>query len=85
MRAYFVGLNLKIPPGVLESITSRYDDDNERLLYVIMEFLRQIDPKPTWRAIIDALKSPLVGMPRLAEEIEAKYCSPPKPDTGKGM
>ena len=68
----------------------QYDDKSERLLYIIMKFLRRIDPKPTWTDIVDALKSPLVGMPKLAEEIEAKFCSPPKPgtpepDTGKGM
>ena len=85
VRAYFVGLNLKIPTDKLESIRSRYDDDGDRLNYVIVEFLKQIDPKPTWRAIVDALKSPSVNMARLAEKIEAKFCSPPKPDTRRGM
>ena len=90
VRAYFVGLNLKIPTDKLESIKSQYGDNLEQLLYVIMEFLRQTNPKPTWWDIVGALKSPLVGMPELAEEIQAKFCSPskpftPKPDTGKGM
>jgi len=84
VRAHFVGLNLKIPTDVLESIKTRYDDDGERLYYVIMEFLKRLDPKPTWRAIVDALKSPTVNMAKLAEKIEAKFCSPPKPDTGRG-
>ena len=84
VRAHFVGLNLKVPTDVLESIRTRFDDDGDRLYYVIMEFLKQIDPKPTWRAIVDALKSPTVNMAKLAETIEAKFCSPPKPDTGRG-
>ena len=85
VRAHFVGLNLKISTDVLESIKTRYDDDGERLYYVIFEFLKRLDPKPTWRAIVDALKSATVNMAKLAEKIEAKFCSPPKPDTGKGM
>ena len=85
-----MGVNLRIPSDKLDSITSRYDDNLKQLLYVIMEFLKQINPKPTWWAIVGALKSPLVGMPKLAEEIKAKFCSPhkpdtPKPDIGKGM
>ena len=81
-----MGLNLKIPTDKLKNIKSLYDN-REQLLYVIMEFLKRVDPKPTWWAIVDALKSPTVGMPKLAEEIEAKLHSPstPKPDTGKGM
>ena len=80
-----MGLNLKIPADVLESIESQYSDDRRRLGRIILEFLKRIDPKPTWRAIVDALKSPTVNMAKLAERIETKYCSPPKPDTGRGM
>ena len=85
VRAYFVGLNLKIPTDVLESIRCQYGDDGERLYYVILEFLKQVYPVPTWRAIVDALKSPTVNMVKLAEKIETKFCFPPKPDTARGM
>ena len=80
-----MGLNLKIPADVLESIESQYSDDRRRLGRIILEFLTRIDPKPTWRAIVDALKSPTVNMAKLAEKIETKYCSPPKPDTERGI
>ena len=75
---------MKLPTDVLDGIVSRYADDRDRLLHVIKEFLKRIDPKPTWRAIVDALRSPFVDMPQLAEKIEAKFCSHPKPDTGRG-
>ena len=80
-----MGLNLKIPADVLESIESQYSDDRRRLGRIILEFLKRIDPKPTWRAIVDALKSPTVNMAKLAEKIETKFCSLPKPDSGRGM
>ena len=83
-HAYYVGLDLKLPTDVLDGIVSRYADDRDRLLHVIKEFLKRIDPKPTWRAIVDALKSPTVNMPQLAEKIEAKFCSSPKPDPETG-
>ena len=85
VHAYYVGLNLKVSTDVLESIESQYSDDRRRLHHVILEFLKRIDPKPTWRAIVDALKSPTVNMAKLAEKIEAKFCSPSKPDTARGM
>ena len=85
VHAYYVGLNLKVPTDVLESIESQYSDDRRRLHHVIKEFLKRTDPKPTWRAIVDALKSPTVDMAKLAEKVEVKFCLPPKPDNGKGM
>ena len=39
-----------------------------------MEFTKQAEPKPTWRAIVAALRNPVVNLPQLAIRIEAKHC-----------
>lgn len=84
-RAYYVGLSLRIPPDILDNIRSQYDGHDDQLLYVIKEFLKGVDPRPTWSAIVTALKSPMVKMSKLAEDIEKTFCSSPKPDSTKGM
>ena len=83
-RSYYVGLNLKLPKSLLDSISREYADDLDRLLHVVDEFLKCIEPRPTWPAIVSALRSPLVAMSELAAKIEQKYCSPPEqePETG---
>ena len=80
----FIGLKLKLPNHVVDGIHMQYSDSRDHLYYVIKEYLEQVDPTPTWRAIADALRSPPVNLPRLAKRIEDKYCSPvpAQPDQG---
>ena len=70
MRAVFearakwcdIGLELKIDPGSLDAIqaeNSRSVQDCLRSLLKI--WLRRHQPEPTWGALIEALKSPLVN------------------------
>ena len=68
-----LGLKLKLPLHVVEAIHSMYQHPKDRLLHVVIEFLRQDEPCPTWRVIVDALKSPIVHLPRLANRIEAAH------------
>ena len=83
-KSYFVGLNLNIPPDVLDTIESESGDD-KRLLGVLKTALNRVEPRLTWRAVVEALKSPTVGLQLLAKKIEAKYCPPAQaPDTDKG-
>ena len=35
-----------------------------------------IDPRPTWEAVVAALRSPSVDGQRLADQLESKYCTP---------
>ena len=43
-RAYYVGLNLKLPTDLLDSIMSQYSDHLDRLLHVLKGFLRHGRP-----------------------------------------
>ena len=35
-----------------------------------------VSPRPTWEAVVTALRSPLVNEMSVAAQLEAKYCAP---------
>ena len=70
-KAYDLGLKLNLPPSEVRSICKAHSDPQEQLTAFIEYFLKQVEPRPTWTLIVNALKSPLVGLPRLAEEVAA--------------
>ena len=71
---YFIGLKLKVPVDTLDSIKTQSDDPNECLLQVLKHWLKTVDSKPMWEALVDALRGRLVEEHRLASSIEEKYC-----------
>ena len=77
-QSVFFGIRLGLPLHVVEAIHSRYQKQKDRLLHVIIEFLRQV-VRPTWRVIIDTLRSPAVNLPRLADRVEAAHFPDPTP------
>ena len=68
-----LGRVLRVPSHTVNSIIQQYTKPEDRLFHVIDEFVIHIEPTPTWRVILDALRNPLVNLPRLAENIEKKY------------
>ena len=78
-NSFYFGLSLGLQLHVVEAIHSRYQEPKDRLLHVIIEFLRQAKPIPTWRVIVDALRSPAVNLPRLAGKVEAAHFPDPTP------
>ena len=46
---------------------------------ILRWWLNRVSPQPTWRAVIDALRSPAVGEMKLANQIHLKYCRPQLP------
>ena len=73
-HAKYIGLKLKVPQHIVDAT---YSHPRDCLYSVIMEYLKQVDPRPTRKAIADAFRSRLVGLPRLAEAI-GKYCPLPQ-------
>ena len=59
----------------MESICEKYSEPRDRLLQVIIKFTKQVEPKPIWRAIVTALRSPAVNLPQLAMRVEAAHCT----------
>ena len=75
-----LGLVLGLEKSVVDVEYRRLTD---QLLQVIAEFLERKEPRPTWGVIVNALRSPLIGMHALAEEIEAKYSIVPATKSGE--
>ena len=69
----FFGLKLNVPDYIVTGIHTHYTDPKDCLYYVLVEYLKQADPKPTWRAIVAALRSPAVNLPQLAMRVEAAH------------
>ena len=46
---------------------------DECLTGLLVQWLRQLNPPPNWKAIVKALQSPAVNFPQLACKIENKY------------
>ena len=72
-----LGLGLNIRLHEVEAIQARFSDPRERLLYIIIAFLRQAEPQPTWRVIVEALRNPIVNLPELANRVEAAHFPDP--------
>ena len=72
-HAHLLGLMMNVKPSDVEAIQATYQQPKDRLLHIIIAFLQQAEPRPTWRAIVDALKSPAVDLPALARRVEAAY------------
>ena len=72
---YKVGLRLKVPVDILDCIRKEFDDAGDQLCEAIKNWLKRVGVEPTWRALVDALRSQSVGESQLADRLEAKYCS----------
>ena len=57
----------------MDGIHSRELKPEGYLLEVISEFLNEVGSRPTWRVIVDALRSPVVRLNQLANEVEAAH------------
>ena len=72
-KSFKIGLKLKLPYYIVEAIHSKDLQPDEYLLKVLIKFLQRVEPRPTWRVIVEALRSPAVNLPALAESIEAAH------------
>ena len=75
--AHLLGTMMSVNPHDVEAIQMTYQQPRDRLLQITITFLRQAEPRPTWRAIVDALKSPVVGLTALARRVEAAHFPDP--------
>ena len=72
-ESLFLARMLGLPYHTVKALEMRYTDPKERLFQIIQRFLNGVEPRPTWRVILDALRSSLVNRPRLAEDIERSH------------
>ena len=64
--------------STLGSIRVRYSDPGYPLRQVLITWLTTSED-PTWEALVEAVKSPMVGEAQLAMELQQKYCSSAQP------
>ena len=68
------GRVLGLPKVTVDSIYQQHSDPQECLFRVLDEFVKQVEPPPTWRVILEALRNPLINYHRLAHKVEMKHC-----------
>ena len=86
-KSYELGLKFKLPQSEVESIHSTYSKPRNCLLQILIEFTNQAEPRPTWRVIVEALRSRAVNLPALARKVEAAHFPDPTStrDVAPGM
>ena len=57
-KSELLGRVRKLSPSRVSGIHMQYKDPEECLFCVIDEFVKQVDPRPTWRVILTALRHP---------------------------
>ena len=72
-KSYNLGLKLNLPLECVDEIHRRHESGGDRLLHVLIDFTKKIDPTPTWKVIANALRNPTVGHERLANIVEAAH------------
>ena len=70
---YNLGLKLKVRTGKLNSIRTEFNTPEDQLREMLNAWLTTGD-NPSWKTLIDALRSRTVGGSQLAAVLEAEYC-----------
>ena len=71
---YNLGLKLKVRTGRLNSIRTEFNTPEDQLREMLNAWLTTGD-NPSWKTLIDALRSRTVGGSQLAAVLEAEYCA----------
>jgi hypothetical protein len=74
-----LGLKLGLSKPVVEHIHRTFSEPQDRLFHVLIESTSASGSRPTWKAFGEALRSPEVDVPDLAEEIKSAFTTS-KPD-----
>ena len=70
---YNLGLELGLRVSTLDGIDTKYNSDPPQCFrQVLKEWLKGVNPPPTWQAMVKALKSDTVAQYHLAEQIQAE-------------
>ena len=74
---YNIGLELDIPHTTLDCFKLNYSDFSDLMCQMLVHWLKTaVDPRPTWEAVVTALRSPIVNEWFVAEQLESKHCPP---------
>ena len=76
-----IGLGLRIPHSDLDLS----GDPLDCLECMLTKWLKRTDPPPTWEALVDVLRSRVVGEEKKAQELEKSCISTPPSDIPTSM
>ena len=82
LKWYKIGLQLKVSPTCLDKIKEEESDSSDKLLEMLKAWLKKVEPKPTWSALVKVLRTRSVGEEKEAIRLEEKYCIAPKMPSG---
>ena len=68
-----IGVMLNVKEGELRNIKSNYDESEQCFREMLRRWLNQVEPPPTWSAVIEAIEC-VTRYKSLAEELRNKYC-----------
>jgi hypothetical protein len=81
-----IGLELDLIQPDLDEIKANFHGDtNKCFMEMLTRWLKQVDPPPTWSAMVAALQDPINDEGSLAEQVESKYCSKTSNVTNSGQ
>ena len=69
---YLLGINLSIPPPMLDTINCNSHKIEEKKTEMIQVWMTGRS-MPTWSSLVEALQSPSTDQPRIAERISHEY------------
>lgn len=74
VKWFDLGVALKMYTASLEAIKLRNKDNpDDCMTELLLEWLNQADPRPTWSCVVTALREPTVGFEQLAEHLENQH------------
>ena len=73
---YHLGVQLKVLVHDLKAIRTQYNNNPDNcLIEMLSHWLTMTPPPPTWQRVVDALNSPAIGKPNIAERIQKVHCT----------
>ena len=73
------GVQLRVPVSRLNVIKSENSNPDDCLMHMLIFWLTNTIPSPTWETVVDALCCAAIGRQQMADSIRRKYCNQ---DTG---
>ena len=67
---------MDIPHTTLDCLKQNHSDPSDLMWEVLKYWLDTVDyPRPSWEAVVAALRSPIVDKKYIAEKPESMYCA----------
>ena len=71
---YDIGVELDVESSTLDVISTECQGKVEDCFRTVLtKWLNRVEPKSSWSALVEALESPAVDLPNLADKIRSKY------------